>query len=70
MTYRILGINFDHMHMGDLLRQVHGTTPRPKSRASAMPIPPGWPRRLPPFAIPPDRVFTDVACAMAQRPIW
>src|SRR4051794_8133552 len=22
-TWRIVGINFDHMHMGDLLRQVH-----------------------------------------------
>ena len=21
--YRVVGINFDHMHMGDLLRQVH-----------------------------------------------
>ena len=57
-TWRIAGINFDHMHMGDLLRQVHehpdaeivgicDEQPARMSVAAAQ------------FQVPAERVFTD-----------
>jgi glucose-fructose oxidoreductase len=65
---RVVGVNFDHMHMGDLLREVHQHPdaeiagifdPDPKRMASAIST----------FAIPADRVFTDLAkCLAATRP--
>jgi predicted dehydrogenase len=65
--YRVVGINFDHMHMGDLLRQVHehpdaeiiGICDRDPTRMQAA---------IASFDIPGNRVFTDVAAAMASRP--
>lgn len=66
--YRVVGISFDHMHMGDLLRMVHDHPeaeitgiydPDPKQMASAIEN----------FAIPADRVFTDFdACMSATQP--
>ncbi|MEM7534419.1 MAG: Gfo/Idh/MocA family oxidoreductase [Chloroflexota bacterium] len=64
-TWKIAGINFDHMHMGDLLRQVyehpnaeivgicHTDTARMASTIEN-------------FEIPPARVFTDYQQCMAQ----
>ena len=66
--WRVAGISFDHMHMGDLLRQVteHGDAeiagiydPSREKMASAINT----------FGIPPDRVFTDLdACLTATKP--
>jgi len=66
--YRIVGISFDHMHMGDLLRLVHDHPdaeiagifdPDPARMASAIAI----------FGIPPERVFSDFdACMQAAQP--
>lgn len=64
---RIVGISFDHMHMGDLLRQVHEHPdaelagifdPDPQRMASAVAT----------FGIPGDRVFTDFDACMATKP--
>jgi predicted dehydrogenase len=67
-TWRVAGINFDHMHMGDLLRMVFehphaeivgicDTEPKRMAEAIAM------------FNIPSDRQFTDhAACLKATRP--
>lgn len=65
---RVVGINFDHMHMGDLLRQVHD-----HPGAGLAGICDADPARMRDavanFAIPPERVFTDVAeCLEATRP--
>ncbi len=62
--FRIVGISFDHMHMGDLLRMVHehpeaeiaGIYDSDRQKmASAVQN----------FDIPPDRVFTDFDACMA-----
>lgn len=62
---RIAGINFEHFHMGDLLRMVHEhpdaeivgiCDEQPERMASAQ-------RN---FGIPADRVFTDVAACMEK----
>ena len=66
--WRIAGINFDHMHMGDLLREAHelpdaeiaGICDKDSARMS---------RAKQAFGIPEERVFTDVgACLSACRP--
>ncbi len=66
--WKIAGINFDHMHMGDLLRMVHehphadivgicDETPSRMKEAAAN------------FTIPPERVFTDYRqCLEQTRP--
>ena len=66
--WRVAGISFDHMHMGDLLRQVtgHGNAeivgiydPSREKMASAIET----------FGIPADRAFTDLdACLTASKP--
>ena len=65
---RVVGIDFDHMHMGDLLREVHE-----HADATIAGICDADPRRMQAaianFAIGPDRVFTDVeACLAATKP--
>jgi predicted dehydrogenase len=59
----VLGICFDHMHMGDLLRQVHEHLdaeiagiydPEPRRMASAISN----------FGIPADRVFTELSACL------
>lgn len=67
-TWRIAGINFDHMHMGDLLRLVHE-----HPRAEIVGICDEQPERMQwaaeQFAIPPERRFTDYrACLEATEP--
>lgn len=65
--YRVVGISFDHMHMGDLLRQVHD-----HPEAEIVGICDADPARMAAaiinFAIPADRVFTDPAACMATAP--
>ncbi len=65
---RVAGINFDHMHMGDLLRMADE---HPDAEIAAVFDPDR--RRMESaiknFAIPADRVFTDLdACLEAARP--
>jgi predicted dehydrogenase len=64
---RIVGISFDHMHMGDLLRMVHA---QPGAELAGIFDPDrsrmAW--AIDAFAIPPDRVFTDLDACMATRP--
>ena len=58
----VLGINFDHMHMGDLLRAV-ASHPDAEIAGIFDPDPARMQSAIANFAIPPDRVFTDLeAC--------
>lgn len=65
---KVVGLNFDHMHMGDLLRQCHehpdveiaGVCDDDPARMQAV---------IANFAIPPERVFTDPRqCLEAMEP--
>jgi len=67
-TWRIVGINFDHMHMGDLLRLVHehpeaeiaGICDEDRGRMGGA---------IEKFSIPDDRVFTDYrVCLERTKP--
>ncbi len=64
---RIVGISFDHMHMGDLLRMVHDHEGAElvgiydPNRAVMQ-------RAVDAFAIPEGQVFTDFDACMAQKP--
>ena len=67
-TWKIAGINFDHMHMGDLLRMVHE-----HANAEIAGICDDDPARMETairnFSIPSDRVFTDYrACLEKAKP--
>jgi predicted dehydrogenase len=65
---RVAGINFDHMHMGDLLRQIHE---HPDTEIAAVydPDPRRMASAIETFAIPADGVFTDLqACLAAAKP--
>ena len=65
--FRVVGISFDHMHMGDLLRQVHehpdaeiaGIFDPDRGRMQAA---------IEAFAIPENRVFTDLDACLATAP--
>jgi glucose-fructose oxidoreductase len=66
--WRVAGVNFDHMHMGDLLREVAshpeaeiaGIADRSRERMAGA---------IGAFGIPDERVFTDLdACLSATRP--
>lgn len=66
--WKIAGINFDHMHMGDLLRQVHehpaaeivGMSDTQPERMQAV---------ISQFSVPAERVFTDFRkCLEQTRP--
>ena len=66
--WRVVGVNFDHMHMGDLLREVHE-----HPDADLAGICDREPRRMDAartaLGIPVDRVFSDVrTCMSATRP--
>ena len=66
--FRVVGISFDHMHMGDLLRLVHD---HPQAEIAGLfdPNRATMDRAVAQFAIPEDRVFTDFdACMKATRP--
>ena len=67
-TWRVAGINFDHFHMGDLLRSVHE-----HPNAELVGISDETPARMEEvavkFAIPSDRVFADfVTCLETATP--
>jgi predicted dehydrogenase len=63
--WKIAGINFDHMHMGDLLRQVHE-----HPHAEIVGISDEQGRRMADairnFNLPPERVFTDFRRCLAE----
>ncbi len=61
--FRIAGINFDHFHMGDLLRMVH-EHPDAEIAGICDEQPPRMAEAARNFSIPQDRVFTDVAACM------
>lgn len=66
--HRIVGISFDHMHMGDLLRLVHD---HPDAEIAGIfdPDPARMLGAAQTFGIPADRVFTDFdACMAAAKP--
>lgn len=65
---RVAGINFDHMHMGDLLREVDD---HPDAEITAVydPDPARMASAVAQFAIPAERVFTDLQqCLAASKP--
>lgn len=65
---RVIGVSFDHMHMGDLLRQVHD---HPEAEIAGIfdPDPARMQGAIANFAIPPERVFTDLdTCIGAAKP--
>jgi predicted dehydrogenase len=67
-TWRIVGINFDHMHMGDLLRMV-ANHPRAEIAGICDPQPERMSEAAMQFEIPADRIFTrHDACLDAVRP--
>ncbi len=67
-TWRIAGINFDHMHMGDLLRQV-AEHPQAEIVGISDENPARMERAAANFGIPPARVFTDYRrCLDETRP--
>jgi predicted dehydrogenase len=63
--YGIVGISFDHMHMGDLLRQV---AQHPDAEIAGIfdPDPARMTAAIDNFAIPADRVFTDIETCLAK----
>ena len=66
--FRIAGISFDHMHMGDLLRMVHD---HPDAEIAGLydPDPARMAAAVETFGVPADRVHTDLdACMAAAKP--
>ena len=63
--WKIAGINFDHMHMGDLLRMVH-EHPNAEIVGIADETPDRMRAAIKNFKIPPERVFTDYAKCLDQ----
>src|SRR5580765_4488366 len=67
-NFRIAGISFDHMHMGDLLRLVHDT-PNAELAGIFDPDRGKMERAIANFTIPPERVFTDFDdCMKTAKP--
>ena len=62
--HRVLGISFDHIHMGDLLRLV---ADHPDAEIAGIydPDPARMQSAIANFAIPQDRVFTDLEACLA-----
>ncbi|MEI6493537.1 MAG: Gfo/Idh/MocA family oxidoreductase [Verrucomicrobiota bacterium] len=66
--FRIAGVNFDHMHMGDLLRQVH-ECPDAEIVGISDEQPGRMADAIAKFSIPQGRVFTDFRkCLETTRP--
>lgn len=61
----VLGICFDHMHMGDLLRQVH-EHPQAEIAGIYDPDPARMASAIAAFNIPRDRVFTNLDACLAK----
>ena len=67
-TWKVAGVNFDHMHMGDLLRQVH-EHPQAEIVAVCDDDPARMEGTVRNFGIPAERVFIDVdVCIERARP--
>lgn len=67
-TWRVVGLSFEHMHMGDLLREVH-EHPHAEIAGICDADPARMASAIETFAIPPERVFTDIrACLEATKP--
>ena len=67
-THRIVGLNFDHQHMGDLLRMAH-THPDAEIAGICDEDPARMADAVRNFAIPPERVYTDYRrCLEETRP--
>lgn len=67
-TWKIAAINFDHMHMGDLLRMVH-EHPGAEIAGISDERPERMREAIRNFGIPPARVFTDFRrCLETTRP--
>jgi len=65
---RVVGLNFDHMHMGDLLRMCAGH-PGVEIAGICDAEPARMQAAIASFALPPERVFTDPdRCLEATRP--
>jgi predicted dehydrogenase len=64
-TWRVAGINFDHMHMGDLLREVFNH-PDAEIAAICDKTPERMAAAIANFNIPDDRVFTDLDECLAK----
>jgi predicted dehydrogenase len=67
MTYKVVGISFDHMHMGDLLRMVDA---HPDAEIAGLYDPDRAKMQgaIDAFNVPEDRVFTDFDTCMAAGP--
>jgi predicted dehydrogenase len=67
MTFRVVGISFDHMHMGDLLRMVHE---HPDAEIGALYDPDSAKMQtaIDMFNVPENRVFTDLDACLAAGP--
>ncbi|ABD54384.1 Gfo/Idh/MocA family protein [Jannaschia sp. CCS1] len=67
MTYKVVGISFDHMHMGDLLRMVDA---HPNAEITALydPDRAKMASAAKTFNIPDDALFTDFDACMAAGP--
>jgi glucose-fructose oxidoreductase len=65
--FRIVGISFDHMHMGDLLRQV-ANHPEAEIAGIFDPDRAKMQAAVAAFGIPEERVFTDFDACMAAGP--
>ena len=65
--FKIAGISFDHMHMGDLLRQIHE---HPEAEICGIYDPDRAKMQdaVEKFGIPEERVFTDLDACMATGP--
>ncbi|MFK5923230.1 MAG: Gfo/Idh/MocA family oxidoreductase [Verrucomicrobiota bacterium] len=68
MAWKIVGINFDHFHMGDLLRMVH-EHPDAELVGIADEIPERMQEAAKNFSLSPDQVFSDYKeCLEKTRP--
>ena len=67
MTFCVVGISFDHMHMGDLLRMVHE---HPDAEIGALYDPDSAKMQtaIDMFNVPENRVFTDLDACLAAGP--
>lgn len=63
--WRVAGINFDHMHMGDLLRLVH-THPNAEIVGIADETPARMQKAIENFGLSKDQVFTDFRACLEQ----
>jgi len=64
-NWKIVGINFDHMHMGDLLRMVHDH-PNAEIAGICDEQPARMREAIANFSIPSERVFTDYRRCLEQ----